>query len=114
MYSLDCSYYDKSFDTIQELVDSVISSGMDPSYEITKNGVGIGEELTDFIVHQMNRWKYREMGSRNKKTGKLSYYNVTVIDYHISDCECKAREFRPYSPCKHMKRLKEKCSHLSI
>ena len=51
MYSLDCSYYDKSFDTIQELVDSVISSGMDPSYEITKNGVGIGEELTDFIIH---------------------------------------------------------------
>ena len=50
-YSLDCSYYDKSFDTIQELVDSVISSGMDPSYEITKNGVGIGEELTDFIIH---------------------------------------------------------------
>ena len=33
MYSLDCSYYDKSFDTIQQLVDSVISSGMDPSYE---------------------------------------------------------------------------------
>ena len=51
MYSLDCSYYDKSFDTIQQLVDSVISSGMDPSYEITKNGAGIGEELTDFIVH---------------------------------------------------------------
>jgi|TARA_A200000159_G_scaffold5984_2_gene5421 hypothetical protein len=51
MYSLDCSYYDKSFDTIQQLVDSVISSGMDPSYEITKNGVGIGEELTDFIVY---------------------------------------------------------------
>ena len=114
MYSLDCSYYDKSFDTIQDLVDSVISSGMDPSYEITKNGVGIGEELTDFIVHQMNRWKYREMGSSNKKTGKLSYYNVTVIDYHISDCECKAREFRPYSPCKHMKRLHEKLGHLSI
>ena len=51
MYSLDCSYYDKSFDTIQQLVDSVISSCMDPNYEITKNGVGIGEELTDFIVY---------------------------------------------------------------
>jgi len=25
-------------------------------------------------------WYYREMGSRNKKTGKLSYYNVKVTD----------------------------------
>ena len=54
------------------------------------------------------------MGSRNKKTGKLSYYNVKVTDYKISDCECKAREFRPHSACKHMKRLHEKLNHLSI
>lgn len=54
------------------------------------------------------------MGSRNKKTGNLSYYNVTVVDFKISDCECPAREFRRYTPCKHMKRLKEKLSHLSI
>lgn len=54
------------------------------------------------------------MGSRNKKTGKLSHYDVKVTDYKISDCECKAREFRPYSPCKHMKRLHEKLTHLSI
>ena len=45
-------------------------------------------------------WKFREMGSRNKKTGKLSYYDVT--------------EFRPYAPCKHMIRLKEKLSHYTI
>ena len=51
------------------------------------------------------------MGSRNKKTGKLSYYNVTVTDYKIVDCECKAREFSRYSPCKHMKRLHEKIGH---
>ncbi len=62
----------------------------------------------------MNKWQYREMGSRNKKTGNLSYYNVTVVDFKISDCECPAREFRRYTPCKHMKRLKEKLSHLSI
>jgi len=62
----------------------------------------------------LNKWQYREMGSRNKKTGKLSYYNVTVVDYHISDCECMARQFRPHSPCKHMKRLHEKLGHLSI
>ena len=51
MYSLDCSYYDREFDSINELVDDVIYRGMDPSYEITKNGVGIGEECVDFIVH---------------------------------------------------------------
>ncbi len=61
-----------------------------------------------------NVWYYREMGSRNKKTGKLSYYNVRVTEYKIDDCECKAREFSRYTPCKHMKRLKEKCSHLKI
>lgn len=54
------------------------------------------------------------MGSRNKKTKKLSYYNVRVTNHVIDDCECMARQFRPYSPCKHMKRLKEKLSHLSI
>jgi len=62
----------------------------------------------------MNKWQYREMGSRNKKTGKLSYYNVTVANFKISGCECPAREFRSYTPCKHMKRLKEKLNHLDI
>ena len=62
----------------------------------------------------MRSWQYREMGSRNKKTGKLSYYNVTVVDFKISDCECAAREFRKYTTCKHMKRLKEKLNHLSL
>ena len=61
-----------------------------------------------------NSWQYREMGSRDKKSGKLKYYNVTVKDYKISDCECPARGFRRYQPCKHMKRLHEKLSHLSI
>ena len=58
-------------------------------------------------------WYYREMGSRNEK-GKLSYYRVRVTNYKIDDCECKARQFRPYSPCKHMKRLNEKLTHLAI
>ena len=53
------------------------------------------------------------MGSRDKK-GKLSYYRVTVTDWKITDCECKAREFRRHSPCKHMKRLNEKLTHLAI
>jgi len=60
------------------------------------------------------RWQYREMGSRNKKTGNLSYYNVTVEDWKITNCECKAREFNRYSPCKHMKRLNEKIKDLAI
>jgi len=55
-------------------------------------------------------WKFKEMGSRNKKNGELSYYNVTVTDFRISDCECLARQFKPYAPCKHMKRLNEKVS----
>ena len=50
MYSLDCNYYKKEFNSINELVEDVISSGMDPSYEITLNGKGVGEDLTNFIV----------------------------------------------------------------
>lgn len=50
MYSLDCSYYTESFDTIDQLIDDVVSSGMDPNYEITRNGVKTGEEVIDLIV----------------------------------------------------------------
>jgi hypothetical protein len=60
------------------------------------------------------KWQYREMGSRNKKTNKLKYYNVSVENWKIVDCECPAREFRRYTPCKHMKRLSEKMSNLTI
>ena len=49
MYSLDCSYYYQKFDTIDQLIDDVVSSGMDPSYEITHNGVGTGEDVIDLI-----------------------------------------------------------------
>lgn len=57
---------------------------------------------------------YREMGSRDKKTGKLPYYRVKVIDQKVVDCNCKAREFRPFSPCKHMKNLQSKNSILIL
>ena len=50
MYSLDCSYYGKEFKTVNELVNDVIVSGMDPNYEITYKGKGIGEMLIDLIV----------------------------------------------------------------
>ena len=56
-------------------------------------------------------WYYKEMGSRNKKTGKLPMYRVKVTDHKIVDCTCKAREFRKYSPCKHMKSIHQKLGH---
>lgn len=49
MYSLDCEYYDKEFDSLDELIDDVVSGGMDPNYEVTYNGVGTGENIIDFI-----------------------------------------------------------------
>ncbi len=49
MYSLNCKYYDREFETIDELVDDVISSGMDPNYIILYNGEGTGSEVIDFI-----------------------------------------------------------------
>lgn len=49
MYSLNCDYYTKEFTSINELMDDIISSGMDPNYEITLNGKGVGEEAIDLI-----------------------------------------------------------------
>ena len=37
-YSLDCSYYTKEFSTMEDLLKHILESGMDPNYEITKNG----------------------------------------------------------------------------
>jgi hypothetical protein len=51
MYSLKCDYYEKKFNTIDELIDDVMYSGMDPNYEITKNGVGTGEYVSDLIQY---------------------------------------------------------------
>jgi hypothetical protein len=49
MYSLDCSYYTKTFSTLDQLIEDVINSGMDPNYEITKNGKKTGELAIDII-----------------------------------------------------------------
>ena len=51
MYTLDCTYYMKEFNTLQELVDDVISSGMDPNYNIVKDGIDTQEQIIDFIVY---------------------------------------------------------------
>ena len=50
MYSLNCDYYTREFLTINELIDDVISSGMDPNYEITRDGVSTGELAIDLIT----------------------------------------------------------------
>ena len=50
MYSLDCSYYSKTFDSVNDLVNDVITSGMDPNYEITRNGIPSGEEVIELII----------------------------------------------------------------
>ena len=49
-YSLDCSYYNKSFSNVNDLINDFISSGMDPNYEITWNGIPTSEMASDFIV----------------------------------------------------------------
>jgi hypothetical protein len=49
MYSLDCNYYEKEFSTIEELIEDVVLSGMDPNYEITRAGEPTGELAIDLI-----------------------------------------------------------------
>lgn len=49
MYSLNCSYYEAEFKSIHQLIAHVMLSGMDPNYEITYNGKGIGEQAIDYI-----------------------------------------------------------------
>jgi len=50
MYSLDCSYYTAEFETLDELIEAVMINGMDPNYEVTFNGEGIGEKAIDYLV----------------------------------------------------------------
>ena len=49
-YTLDCNYYTKEFNSIDELINDITTSGMDPSYLILKNGVSIGEMAEDFLI----------------------------------------------------------------
>ena len=50
MYSLDSAYYKKSFSSFDALIEDIISSGMDPNYEITFNGKPTGELAIDLIT----------------------------------------------------------------
>ena len=51
-YTLDCKYYDRKFTTVDALLDDIISSGMDPNYEILRNGEPTGETAWDLIGDQ--------------------------------------------------------------
>ena len=68
----------------------------------------------DQLINNLRRHnpiaRYKEMGSRNKKTGKLNYYTVTRnLINGAFECSCPATSYRPWlAACKHIKRLKEK------
>ncbi len=63
----------------------------------------------------MSKYIYLEMGSMDKKTGKVPKYKVVVENYKITECGCPARSFKKYTPCKHMKNLHTKLGpHITI
>ena len=49
MYSLNCKYYKREFLTLDELLEDIISSGMDPNWKITFNGKPTGDIAWDLI-----------------------------------------------------------------
>jgi hypothetical protein len=49
MYSLKCNYYTNKFNTIQQLIDDIILTGMDPNYELTLDGKPTGILAIDYI-----------------------------------------------------------------
>ena len=51
MYSLNCDYYTAEFPTLGDLIAHIMISGMDPNYEITRNGKGTGEMAADLITY---------------------------------------------------------------
>ena len=62
------------------------------------------------MLFPMGTRTYRETGSRNKKTGKLNEYDVTIGKKNKGTCTCPAMTYRPYQECKHVKNLKRKLS----
>lgn len=49
-YTIDCTYYTKSFNNIYDLVDDITISGQDPNYEILFNGKKTGEQIIDIMT----------------------------------------------------------------
>lgn len=52
MYTLDCDYYTKSFLTLDELLNDILDSGMDPNYTILKDNRPTGETAWDLLEPQ--------------------------------------------------------------
>ena len=53
MYSLDSEWYNREFDTLDQLLQDIMISGADPNYEITLNGKGTGEQAWDLIKDEV-------------------------------------------------------------
>ena len=49
-WSLKCKYYTWEFDSLDELIQDIMVSGMDPNYMITRDGKSIGEKAIAYIV----------------------------------------------------------------
>jgi len=49
VYSIDCKYYEKEFNTLEELLDDIDDCLQDPNYEITRNGKGTGQSVIDLL-----------------------------------------------------------------
>ena len=49
MYSLKCEYYNNQYPSVDELLDAILESGMDPNYEITFNGTPTGEFASELL-----------------------------------------------------------------
>lgn len=49
MYSTNCPWYNKVFDTLDLLLQDIMISGADPNYEITLYDKGIRETAWDHI-----------------------------------------------------------------
>lgn len=50
VYTLDASYLDAEFSSIDEVVEYATLNGVDPSLTILKNGKRTGERVIDYIV----------------------------------------------------------------
>lgn len=50
-WTLKCSYYNKTFPTLQLLVEDVINSGMDPNYKVVYNGKTTSDKIIDLILY---------------------------------------------------------------
>lgn len=49
MYSLDCEHYNREYATLGELIQNIMDSGQDPSYEILHDGEHTGEKAQDYL-----------------------------------------------------------------